>query len=139
GEREDVNLAGARFFESPLEMIEAVWIAHRHNHVAGPDLDHFRRYIFGRFEPELLHLPLMRAGALTVVSFGKHEGDKKAGCKRQARYRGDLLRKHVDSGQREQGEGDQSQTGRDLRLADVKIERHLPLGRSWLLEAQHEH
>ena len=42
-------------------------------------------------------------------------------------------------GQREQRDGDHHQADRNLRLADVEIQRHLPLARAGLLVAQHQH
>ncbi len=137
---DDVALAGVGVVERPVQVLQRVVIAHRHQQVAGArgqlaEADVARRQ----------HLELIEMGRLACgpPAGGRPLGEDEPGVEDQregdAGDRGQLFREQVGGRDGEQRQRDHTQTDGQLDSADAQVPSHPPLARPWLLEAQHQH
>ena len=138
GKRHDVHLARVGLFQNAGQVLQAIGIADRDEHVARPHLNRLGRYILARVQLELLHF-VGRAGlALAVVDFGEFEDREKNDSEAGAGNGGHLLGEHVNNGEGKQGQRDHRQAHGDFDAADAEVERHFPFAGAGLLVAQHQ-
>src|SRR5215472_4190078 len=116
-------------------MIERVNVANRHENISWTCPDGLRGQFALLFQVKLIKLRVGAAMSLCDL-FGDHENDKESNGKTDAGECGYLLCKKIDDAEREQRQGDYSQSQRDFEVANAQIQRHAEFARPWLLVTQ---
>src|SRR3989442_4049598 len=112
--------------ENGIQVVQRVVVADHHENISRPDAQSLGREIITGFEIELIELRVFgRALARRPFGYGKDgEEDKR---ETDARDRRNLLGYKVDETQRDERQGDQPETERDLQVPNLEIERHTKL------------
>src|SRR5437763_12717753 len=78
-EHHDIDFARIGLLHNFAQMIEAVWISHRHQHIARPYVDGFDGKILARVQPELLLVLTVERPVPAVVFLGEYERNEEGG------------------------------------------------------------
>ena len=137
---DQVPLSRVGELEGLLQMLQGVVVADEADGVAGADPHRLGGDGLLSLQSELVGLHVGRRPAPPHVDLlGGEEKAKEDEGEAQAADGGDLLGDEVHGSEQEEYERDGAQAERQLRGAEGDVERHLPLPRTPVLEAQHEH
>src|SRR5437016_5771810 len=118
-----VLLVGIDAVENRAEVMQRVVIANHHQHIARPDAQPFRSEIVAGLQIELIEFRVFSCPIFgRLLGYGENREENDGEC--DARNGRNLLRQKIDEAQRDERQGDQSQTHGDFNVADFEIERY---------------